>query len=84
MTGEPTHRRNIQIAYNPEFVDAKGLEELFGIKRALAYHLMGEGRIKTVSLKRPSHPHRGKRLFEVASVRAYLHQQMEETNGEKQ
>ena len=34
-----------------EFVDADGLKTLFGIRRSLAYTLLGEGRIKGISLR---------------------------------
>jgi len=61
---------------NPEFVDAAGLQSRFGIKRSLAYALLGEGAIRGVSLRRRSQT-RGKRLFCVDSVRAYLNRQLE-------
>jgi hypothetical protein len=59
-----------------EFVDLKGLHQGFGIKRSLAYKLLAERVIRGVSLRRHGCV-RGKRLFSVASVRAYLNQQME-------
>jgi hypothetical protein len=59
-----------------EFVDAPGLQSLFSIKRSLAYSLLADGLIKGVSLRRRGRL-RGKRLFEVASVRGYLASQME-------
>jgi len=59
-----------------EFVDAPGLQSLFSIKRSLAYSLLADGLIKGVSLRRHGRL-RGKRLFDVASVRAYLASQME-------
>ena len=62
-----------------EFVDAPGLQSRFGIKRSLAYTLMAEGAIRGVSLRRHGQL-KGKRLFDVASVRAYLHSQMETRN----
>jgi hypothetical protein len=63
-------------ANDAEFVDALGLHSQFGIKRSLAYTLLGEDAIKGVSLRRRGKT-RGKRLFDVASVRAYLASQME-------
>ena len=54
-----------------EFVDSKGLRGGFGISRSLAYILISEGRIRSVSLRQRGRL-RGKRLFDVASVRAYL------------
>jgi len=64
-------------ANDAEFVDAPGLQSLFSIKRSLAYSLLADGLIKGVSLRRRGQL-RGKRLFDVASVRAYLASQMEE------
>jgi hypothetical protein len=60
----------------PEFVDFNGLQQGFGIKRSLAYQLLADGLIKGVSLRRRNCV-RGKRLFQVDSVRAYLNSQME-------
>jgi hypothetical protein len=59
-----------------EFVDAVGLHALFNIKRSLAYSLLADGLIKGVSLRRRGQL-RGKRLFDVASVRAFLRSRME-------
>jgi hypothetical protein len=61
---------------DPEFVDAVGLQARFGIKRSLAYALLGDGAIQGVSLRRRNQT-RGKRLFSVDSVREYLTCQME-------
>jgi hypothetical protein len=54
-----------------EFVDARGLAAGWGIKRSLAYALLAEGAIEGVSLRRRGQL-RGKRLFKVDSVRAFL------------
>jgi hypothetical protein len=61
---------------DPEFVDCKGLEAGWGIKRSLAYQLLNDGKIKGVSLRRRGQS-RGKRLFSVDSIRAFLREQME-------
>jgi hypothetical protein len=61
---------------DPEFVDCKGLEAGWGIKRSLAYQLLNDGKIKGVSLRRRGQL-RGKRLFSVDSVRQFLRSQME-------
>jgi hypothetical protein len=63
---------------DPEFVDCKGLEAGWGIKRSLAYSLLADGLIRGVSLRRRGQL-RGKRLFDVASVREFLRKQMEGT-----
>jgi len=61
---------------DPEFIDCKGLEAGWGIKRSLAYQLLSDGKIKGVSLRRRGRS-RGKRLFSVDSVRQFLRKQME-------
>lgn len=60
----------------PEFVDAKGLRSMFGISRAHGYLLADEHKIRSVCIRRPGAV-RGKRLWDCASVRAFLHSQME-------
>jgi hypothetical protein len=61
---------------DPEFVDCRGLEAGWGIKRSLAYQLLSDGKIRGVSLRRRGQS-RGKRLFSVDSIRAFLRAQME-------
>jgi hypothetical protein len=63
------------MTQDPEFLDATQLQCRFGIKRSLAYVLMADGKIRGVSLRRRGSL-KGKRLFDVASVRAFLHSQM--------
>jgi hypothetical protein len=65
---------------DPEFCDVRGLDRLFGIKRSLGYQLLAEGLIQSVSLRRRGQV-RGKRLFSVDSVRAYLRKQMSNQKG---
>ena len=61
---------------HPEFVDCKGLEAGWGIKRSLAYQLLADGKIQGLSLRRRG-TIRGKRLFSVDSIRRFLREQME-------
>lgn len=61
---------------DPEFVDVPGMQSLFGIKRSLAYALLADGKIQGVSLRRRNQV-RGKRLFQVDSVRQFLRSQMQ-------
>ena len=61
------------VACSTEFVDAKGLRQMFGISRTAAYDLLNDGLIKSVSLRRRGCA-RGRRLYEVASVREYFSQ----------
>ena len=56
---------------DPEFVDLPGLQARFGIRRSLAYLLIADGAIKSVSLRRCG-ALKGKRLIDVASVRSFL------------
>ena len=60
---------NVQAS--PEFVDHRGLTAMFGFSRAHAYRLAKAGKIRTVNL-RESGKLKGRRLFEVASIRALL------------
>jgi hypothetical protein len=76
-TTAPVHPTPAYVAgQDPEFVDAPGLHSLFGIKRSLAYALLAEGCISGCALRRKGRQ-RGKRLFDVASVRSYLASQMD-------
>ena len=61
---------------DPEFLDAKGVEGRFSIRRSLLYELHNDGHIKSVSLRRRGQS-RGKRLFSVDSIRKFLARQME-------
>jgi hypothetical protein len=82
--GQPTDQITVPVratpAYvagqNPEFLDALGVRERFGIKRSLLYELLGDGLIRSVSLRRRGQS-RGKRLFCVDSIRDFLREQME-------
>jgi len=66
-----------KIQREPEYLDSKGVEEIFGIKRSLCYELMKGDLIKSISLVREKDKKtRGKRLFEVKSIREYLKSQM--------
>jgi hypothetical protein len=67
---------SVRVSPNSEFTDFHGLQELFGIRRSMAYHLVDVGAIKSVSLKEKSEK-RGKRLFHVPSIRQYLESKLE-------
>jgi hypothetical protein len=72
-------RRPSAVVVGPvtEFTDFHGILELFGIRRSLAYHLVEIGAIKSISLKDEGEK-RGKRLFHVPSIRAYLNTRLNE------
>ena len=60
-----------------EWTDFRGVLLLFGLRRSTAYHLDKEGLIKSVSLRHENET-RGKRLFHVPSIRAYLNSKLNE------
>lgn len=62
--------------HGPEFVDCKELERLFGIRRSLAYELINRSAIRSVSLRKRG-ALKGKRLFDVSSVRNFLRNETE-------
>ncbi len=55
----------------PIWGDVKTIAKLFGITRSPLYRLMATGRIKTTSLLDDG-ASRGKRLFHIPSLEAYL------------
>jgi len=61
---------------DPEFLDARGVEGRFSIRRSLLYELHNGGLIKSVSLRRRGQS-RGKRLYSVDSIRKFLREQIE-------
>jgi hypothetical protein len=76
-TTAPVHATPPHVAaQDPEFLDARGVEGRFSIRRSLLYELHNAGQIKSVSLRRRGQS-RGKRLFSVDSIRAFLREQME-------
>jgi hypothetical protein len=77
LTTDPVHAIPAYIAgQDPEFLDAKGVEARYSIRRSLLYELHYGGHIKSVSLRRRGQS-RGKRLFSVDSIREFLRAQME-------
>jgi Helix-turn-helix domain len=52
----------------PEFLDVDQVRIYFGIKQSLLYRLLAENKIRAVSIRKT----RGRRLFDVASIRAFL------------
>jgi hypothetical protein len=66
----------VRVSDITEWTDYHGLLEVFGIRRSTGYHLAEEGVIKSVSLRQPGEK-RGKRLFNVPSIRSFLNSQLE-------
>ena len=67
----PRSPSSVLVGPNTEWTDFRGVQELFGLRRSTAYHLVTERSIESVSL-RHEHEKRGKRLFNVPSIRRYL------------
>jgi hypothetical protein len=67
----------IALAPNATQCDAVQLRANFGIDRGHAYDLLRDGLIKSINMRRRG-MQRGKRLFDVASVRAFLASQTDE------
>jgi hypothetical protein len=57
--------------FDPEYADVPTVYHGWGIKRSLLYQLIKEGSIQSVSLRRRKGKI-GKRLINVASLRAFL------------
>jgi hypothetical protein len=59
------------VDYTPEFGDVADVRRVFGFRETYAYSLYYDGKIK--SFRVPGQKgRRGKRLFDFASIRAYL------------
>jgi hypothetical protein len=55
----------------PEFLDIDGVRDFFGLKQSFLYRLLAENKIRAVSIRQRGKT-RGRRLFDVASIRAFL------------
>ena len=78
LTNDPVRATPVNVAgEDPEFLDAVGVGARFSIKRSLLYELDNDGLVESVSLRRRGRT-RGKRLFSVASIRAFLREQKKE------
>jgi hypothetical protein len=80
QTTAPVNATPAHVAgQDPEFLDARGVEGRFAIRRSLLYELLNSGHVQSVSLRRRGQS-RGKRLFSVDSIRHFLRKQMERPN----
>jgi len=55
----------------PEFIDVQNATRFSGIGRTSLYSLIGQGKIRTINLRKPG-AIRGRRLIHLASLREYL------------
>lgn len=65
-----------------EFCDSPGAMLRFGLGRTYLYQLLEQGLIEGVSLRKRGQT-KGKRLWNVDSIRSYLNAQMEEQERER-
>jgi hypothetical protein len=64
------------IKLDPEFAGYKKIRELFDLSRTHLYRLSCEGRVRSVCLRERGKI-RGRRLYDVQSVRNYLNANLE-------
>lgn len=76
---EKFEKRTGRNSLIPEFCDSKGAHYHTGLSRSHLYLLANEGKIQTVCLRKPGST-RGKRLWHLPSILAYLKTSMKE-NG---
>jgi hypothetical protein len=67
-------------ASDAEFCDSPGAFQRFNLRRSHLYQLEKDGLIKGVSLRRRGAA-RGRRLWSIDSIRAYLNSQMDNGGG---
>jgi hypothetical protein len=70
MTPDSTPK-SAAVTVLPEFVDYQNARALFGLSRSYLYVLATERKIRSVSIRKPG-AIRGRRLFDCASIRAFL------------
>jgi hypothetical protein len=66
---------------SPEFVDIDGAYYYFGLKQSLTYRLLAEDKIRAVSIRQRGKT-RGRRLFDVESIRRFLNSQVDKEGAE--
>jgi len=66
----------------PEFLDVDQMRAYFGLKQSLLYRLLAEGKIRGVSIRQRGKT-RGRRLFDVDSVRQFLNSQVDKEGEAK-
>jgi hypothetical protein len=60
----------------PEFLDVQGVRGYFGLKQSFLYRLLAENKIRAVCIRQRGKA-RGRRLFDVASIRSFLNSQVD-------
>jgi hypothetical protein len=65
------------IVTEPEFIEVPAMKPMFSIGRTATFELIKSRKIRSVNLRKDGKT-KGRRLIEVASVRQYLNQLMNE------
>jgi len=60
----------------PEFLDVQGVRVYFGLKQSHLYNLLKQNKIRAVCIRQRGKA-RGRRLFDVASIRSFLNSQVD-------
>ncbi len=63
--------KSAAVSTLPEFVGYQDARRLFGLSRSYLYRLADERRIRSVAIRKPG-TLKGRRLFDCASIRAFL------------
>lgn len=77
LTTSPIIVANDHSFFEPEFAGYKEIRVIFGLSRTHLFRLAKEGKIKSVSLRDVGKV-KGRRLYNIASIRALLHESGEE------
>jgi hypothetical protein len=77
-----TQPPTIGTVMSPEFLDHRGVTQMFGFSRATCYRLAEAGRIRTVNL-RETGKLKGRRLFCVRSIRALMEASIDQNGGKR-
>lgn len=63
--------QSAEVISKPEYGDHRTCRTLFGFSRSSLYELIKEGKIRSISVRKKGNT-RGRRLFDLESIRAYL------------
>ena len=77
LTASPLIVANTHSFFEAEFAGYKEIRVIFGLSRTHLFRLAKEGKIKSVSLRDVGKV-KGRRLYNIASIRALLHESTEE------
>jgi hypothetical protein len=69
----------LAVPAQPEFADSKQVKLLFGLSRSHVYSLLQQGLIRSACLRRKG-ASRGRRLFDVSSIRSFIDAHVEPRN----